>query len=532
MPNAVIYARFSSHTQTEQSIEGQLRDCHEFARRNGLSIVGEYIDRALTGRYADRPDFQRMITDAAKRQFTQIIVWKLDRFARNRYDSAIYKHKLRQHGVKVISAMENIGDNPEGILLEALLEASAEYYSVDLSEKVKRGQRESREKGLYLGGAIPVGYRSVDKRLVPDERVAPQVRAIFSMYADGARAADIVNSRECRAIRSCRGNPLSIGRLNYMLHNEVYAGVYRHSGVEVPGVVTEAIVSREVFDRAQARLEANRRAPAAAKAKVVYALQGKAYCGYCGARLVGESGRGSKGAVYNYYACGRRKKTHACQKKNERRGFVEWYAVEQTVKYVLRPDIMERIASAIVAQYDKDLGKGPLAALERQAASLERELERLVDSLTVAPQSARARIFARMERLEGEKADLEIDIAKLKVTSEIHWSREQILAWLRQFGQGDPLDPDFQRKILDTFVNTVYLYDERMVIFYNIRGGKQVSYMDMLETTKNPGADALPQGSDMALNGGGIDTKSELAGYVFVNGLFGVVCGITHQGRA
>ena len=523
MPNAVIYARFSSHSQTEQSIEGQLRDCHEFARRNGLSIVGEYIDRAITGRYADRPDFQRMIADAPKKQFDQIIVWKLDRFARNRYDSAIYKHKLRQSGVKVVSAMENIGDNPEGILLEALLEASAEYYSVDLSEKVKRGQRESREKGLYLGGAVPMGYRSVGKRLVPDERVAPQIRAIFAMYADGARASEIADSREFRALHTRQGTPLSIGRLNYMLHNEVYAGVYHHSGVEVPGVVTEAIVSREVFDRAQARLAANRRAPAAAKAKITYALQGKAYCGYCGTRLVGESGRGSKGTVYNYYACGKRKKTHACPKKNERQGFAEWYVVEQTVRYVLRPDIMARIADAIVAQYDKELGKSPLAALERQAAALERELERLVDSLTVAPDSARARIFARMERLEGEKADLALDIAKLKVTSQIHWTREQILSWLRQFGQGDPLDANFRQKVIDTFINTVYLYDERMVIFYNIRGGKQVSYMDMLATTENPGADAPPQGSDLASNGGADGNKSELIGYVFVNGLFGIV---------
>ncbi len=135
MKNAVIYARFSSHAQNEQSIEGQLRICYEYAKREGLSVIEEYIDRALTGRSDDRPDFQRMISDARKKAFQYVIVYKLDRFTRNRYDSAIYKHKLKQCGVKVLSAMENIGDNPESIILEAVLEASAEYYSVDLSKK-------------------------------------------------------------------------------------------------------------------------------------------------------------------------------------------------------------------------------------------------------------------------------------------------------------------------------------------------------------------------------------------------------------
>lgn len=158
--NAVIYARYSSHSQTEQSIEGQLRVCHEYARREGFTIVGEYIDRAISGRTDDRPDFQRMISDSRKRAFQYVIVYKLDRFARNRYDSAVYKHKLKQNGVKVVSAMENIGDNPESIILEAVLEASAEYYSLELAQKIKRGMRESALKGQFCGGGIPFGYKS------------------------------------------------------------------------------------------------------------------------------------------------------------------------------------------------------------------------------------------------------------------------------------------------------------------------------------------------------------------------------------
>ena len=178
MKNAVIYARYSSTNQNEQSIDGQLRECRAFAEREGYTVIETYVDRALTGRNDNRPDFQRMIIDAKKRQFQYVIVYKLDRFARNRYDSAIYKHKLKQCGVKVISATENISDNPEGVILEAVLEASAEYYSLELSQKIKRGYRESMMKGNYIGGSVPLGYKVVNKKLVIDEATEHIIKAI------------------------------------------------------------------------------------------------------------------------------------------------------------------------------------------------------------------------------------------------------------------------------------------------------------------------------------------------------------------
>ena len=129
MTTGVIYARYSSDNQREESIEGQLRECMAYAERNGITVIGNYIDRAMSARTADRPDFQRMINDSEKKLFDVIIVWKLDRFSRDRYDSATYKHILKKNGVKVISATENITDSPEGILLESLLEGLSEYYS-------------------------------------------------------------------------------------------------------------------------------------------------------------------------------------------------------------------------------------------------------------------------------------------------------------------------------------------------------------------------------------------------------------------
>ena len=154
----VIYARYSSDNQREESIDGQLRECRAFAEKNDIQILDVYIDRALSAKTDNRPDFQRMVKDSAKGNFEVVLVWKLDRFARNRYDSAHYKTILRKNGIKVVSAAENISQGAEGILLESMLEGMAEYYSAELSEKIKRGQKENALKCKYNGGALPIGY--------------------------------------------------------------------------------------------------------------------------------------------------------------------------------------------------------------------------------------------------------------------------------------------------------------------------------------------------------------------------------------
>ena len=161
---AVIYARFSSHSQTEQSIEGQLHECYDYAKRHDLVIVGEYIDRALTGTSDKRPEFLKMIDDSRKKIFDFVLVYQLDRFARNRYDSATYKAKLKKNDVRVLSAKENISEDASGILIEGVLESMAEYYSAELSQKTKRGFRENLLKGNSIGGYTLLGYNVINKK--------------------------------------------------------------------------------------------------------------------------------------------------------------------------------------------------------------------------------------------------------------------------------------------------------------------------------------------------------------------------------
>lgn len=183
----VIYARFSSHSQTEQSIEGQLRECYDYAKKHDLLVVSEYIDRALTGTTDKRPSFLQMIEDSKKKTFDYVLVYQLDRFARNRYDSANYKAKLKKNGVRVLSAKENISEDASGILIEGVLESMAEYYSAELSQKVKRGIRESYEKGYFIGGFGLFGYDIIDKHWVINETEAAVVREIFERYRYGEK---------------------------------------------------------------------------------------------------------------------------------------------------------------------------------------------------------------------------------------------------------------------------------------------------------------------------------------------------------
>ena len=173
---AVIYARYSSDNQREESIEGQIRECAAYAEKNGITIVKHYIDRAVSAKTDNRPEFQQMIKDSDKKLFDIVLVWKLDRFARNRYDSARYKTQLKKNGVKLVSATEIISEGPEGIILESVLESYAEYYSADLSEKVIRGMTENALKGKFTGGAIPFGYTiNADRRFEIDPLTAPFV---------------------------------------------------------------------------------------------------------------------------------------------------------------------------------------------------------------------------------------------------------------------------------------------------------------------------------------------------------------------
>ena len=318
----VIYARFSCDNQREESIEGQLRECKEFARRNDISIVGEYIDRAKSATTDRRPDFQRMIADSSKGTFEVIIVWKLDRFARNRYDSAHYKAQLRKNGVKVISATESISEGAEGVLLESVLEGMAEYYSKELGEKTLRGMRENALKCKYNGGPVPYGYYiDDDKKHQPDPNTAPLVAEMFRMYDEGQSIVEIVNAMKNRGVLTHKGRPLSLNTVTTMLHNRKYIGEYRFKDVVVPDGMP-AIVEKGLFERVQMKLEKNKKSGTRYSADDEYLLTTKLFCGHCGSIIHGESGRSRTHGKYRYYKCSNVKNHQGCHLKPIKKDYI------------------------------------------------------------------------------------------------------------------------------------------------------------------------------------------------------------------
>lgn len=285
MKTAVIYARYSSDRQTEQSIEGQLHVCQDYAQRNDIVIVDNYIDRAMSGTTDNRPAFKQMLKDSAKKQWDYVIVYKLDRFSRNKYENAIHKKTLKDNGVKLLSAMENIPESPEGIILESILEGMNQYYSLELAQKVSRGLHESRAKGQFTGGTPPYGYYVKDKKVYIKEDEAEIVKLIFEHKLAGIEVPKIIQEIHAMGVLH-RGRPFLPNALYDMLANKRYIGIDQYKN-DVYTNIYPPIIDEDTFYsvRAQSLLNKSGRSSVAYD----YLLRGKLKCGCCGANIAGES---------------------------------------------------------------------------------------------------------------------------------------------------------------------------------------------------------------------------------------------------
>ena len=472
---AVIYARYSSDNQREESIEGQLRECKEYAEKNGITILRSYIDRALSAKTDNRPEFQKMVQDGAKGLFDTVLVWKLDRFARNRYDSAHYKAQLRKNGVKVVSATENISDGPEGIILESMLEGMAEYYSAELAQKINRGLRENALKGKNNGGRIPLGYQlGEDRHLKIDPLTAPIVREIYQRYAQGEPARSIIDSLNERHILTRMNKPFRQSSLHALLRNRKYIGEYRYRDIVLPDAIP-AIIPHELFERVQMRVEKNRQAPAMAKAEEEYLLTTKLFCGHCGRMMAGESGTGRNGVIHRYYKCGGAKRKLGCHKKAVKKDWIERLAVQYTVQRVLQDELIAQIADKLVELQNTEDDTLPL--LRKQLADTNRGIENMLNAIQQGILTSSTK--ERLEELEKLREDLKASILQAELERP-KYSREDIVEWISRFKYGDPDNKEYQRQIIDIFLNSIYVFDDKLVFTYNYKNGtKTVTLADV-----------------------------------------------------
>ena len=469
--NVVLYARFSSQRQNETSIDAQLKECYKFCENNNYNVVGEYIDRALSAKTDDRPDFQRMIADSYKKSFEGIVVYQLDRFARNRYDSAIYKTKLKKNGVKVLSAKENITDDPSGILIESVLEGMAEYYSAELGQKVTRNLVQNAERGWFNGGTLLFGYKktTVDfggyekVKVEIDPEQAPIMKECFEMRADDTNMQEILDFINGKGFRTSKGNTFKKSTLGAMFRNKRYMGIVEYGGVEYSAPEL-AIVDKELFEKVQAINKKYEHAPAVAKANEDYILTTKMFCGKCNSSMVGSSGTSRNGTIYKYYVCmGSLKKK--CKKKNIPKNIIENLVINECRK-VLTDTNINIIASKIYTICQKENSQScVLKALEKQI----RQIERNIDNLLVALENG-AHIDLISQRLTDKR--LELDKTKKLYDDErkklVNLTEKQIKFFLMKLKGGNIDDIKYRKTLVSLFVNKIYLYDDKVTITFNV----------------------------------------------------------------
>ena len=478
---AVIYARYSSDNQREESIEGQIRECTAYAEKNGITIVKHYIDRALSAKTDNRPEFQQMIKDSEKRLFDIVLVWKLDRFARNRYDSAHYEYQLERNHVKLVSAAEPISEGPAGIMVKSMLTGMAEYYSAELSEKVVRGMTENVLKGKYNGGTIPIGYTVDEEKFFQiDPLKAPFVVEVFQRYNDGATMKELMNWLNNSGVTTNRNQKFTYNSIQTLLTNRRYIGENRFKDIVMPDSIP-VIIEKELFDSVQDKIAKNRRAPARHKAEDDYLLTTKLFCGMCGAMMFGECGTSRNKNVHHYYKCANAKRTKTCKKKTVRKEWLEDLVVNETMKMIRDDDSIQSIVDAVMILQEQENTVLPL--LEKQMKDIENGIENLLNAIQAGVLTSSTK--GRLEKLEAQQKELEIRIAEEKLAKP-KVSADFVKFWLTNFRKLDPNVKSHRETLINTFVNAVYLYDEKVLITFNYKDGTKTITFDEIAAKDAP----------------------------------------------
>ena len=469
MKRAAIYARYSAGPrQTDQSIEGQLRVCKEFCAANAFEPVEEYIDRHISGKTDQRPDFQRMISDGKKHKFDVVVVYRTDRFSRDRYEAAIYKQQLKKAGIEIRYAMEPIPEGPEGVLMESVMEGLAAYYSLELAQKISRGMRENALKGKATG-SVPYGYKiGPEKYYEVDEHNAEAVRMIFQMFNAGASYIEITRWLNQHGYRTAYGKDFNKSSLYRILTNEKYVGIYCYKKTIMENAIPP-IVSMAVFSATKAELYRRKHMVKDKSHKSDYLLSGKLYCGMCESLMIGISGTGKQGSRFCYYACPKHRHKQGCEKRNVPKDVLEASIVFAVKEHFRDPGNFEYLLSRLaeLTQNDPDREE-KINAYKLQIKSLERAIANLTKAIERAEDPDL--LLNRLTERTTEKKLVEQEFQAFLEHRDT-WTTEELSAMLKlslAAWEGES-DLEFCRRIINTYVYRIYLFDDRAVIIFNIK---------------------------------------------------------------
>ena len=497
MRTAAIYARFSSDNQREESIDAQVRACEDYAKRNDLLIVKQYVDRAKSATSDKRPEFQQMIEDSGKKMFGVIIIHKLDRFSRDKYDSVIYKRKLRKNKVQLISVLERLDGSPESVIMESLLEGMAQYYSQNLAREVMKGMSETAYQCKHTGGTPPIGYNvdPLTKKYVVNETEAEAVKLIFDMYVNGMGYNKMVDELRFRGLKTKKGQPFTKNSLHDILRNEKYSGIYvfnrsatkdyegkrnNHASKDDESVIRiaggiPAIIDEEIFRQAQEKGKLNQRQPGGYKAKQTYLLSGLIFCGECLDRekkdilMMGNSkycGQGKN--LHITYRCGCRHRTHSCDNKEIRREYVEDFVLDQLERRVFSIKAIPKLAKRLNDyQQQAMIGReGEIEPLKLELAEMDRQIANIVKA--VSEGFAQSSMAGKMAELEERKAQIETRLqetqSKLRKEPITEEDLKQLLGTFRQYVKARDI-PEI-RKFISSFISKVIVYKDHVTVVF------------------------------------------------------------------
>lgn len=475
--NVVIYARYSSSSQREASIEEQVKVCRDYADRNDFTIIKVYSDSAISGRIADRPKLQQLLKDSSKKQFDAVLVYSIDRLGRDLEQTLTNQRLLRENNVLLLSVTENFSDEPSGVLFKNIMMAYSQFYSDELAVKIKRGMDYNAERCLSTGGNIALGFKTdKDKRFHIDPDTAPIIRMIFEMYADGKTVTEITAHLNSLGLKTSRGVPFNKNSLHTILQNKRYIGVYTYKGTEIPDGLPR-IISDELFEKVSKIMDKNRKAPARSKAKEEYLLTTKLFCGHCKKMMTGWSGTGKQRKIYHYYICNGRK-TKECNKKMVDKHYIENLVVSEC-RRLLSAENIRRITTELMAFSEAEKDASNLKQLKRLLAENERKHKNTIDAIMESDlESVRKALGEKIPKLEAEHEELEKLIA---VESEPYptLSEQEIRFFLIQLKKGNIADIKYRKMLINIFVNKIYLYDDKITITYN-SGDEEVTISDEL----------------------------------------------------
>lgn len=465
--DGVIYARYSSHNQKEESIEQQVEECMAFAAANNINIIEVYSDKAISGKTDKRKNFQRMMRDAEKRKFTVVIAYKSNRIARNMLNALSYENKLEAYGIRTLYAKEEFGDTAAGRFALRTMMNVNQFYSENMAEDIRRGMADNAAD-CKVNGRLPLGYKNEGGYYAIDEPMAAIVREIFERFMEGDTFANIAADLNGRGLRTSYGNPWNKGSFHRLLQNDNYIGTYHHSGIiKEDGI--PAIITKEMFYAVQERLKTKKNPQGRKRECADYLLTGKLHCGHCKSFMVGISGTGKHGELHYYYTCNDRRTGGSCKKHNVRRDWIEQKIAELTKAIVLQDDVIEWIADNALEFQLQARRSVEITTMEDRLSEARKSAKNIVAAIEQGIFTASTR--NRLLELEEEIATLERSLAVARSMNQ-PVEKDRIIYALEKLRDGDITDKSYQAKLINTFVKAVYLWDDKIRIDYYYSGKK------------------------------------------------------------